>query len=369
MTDKGITLPRGTFLVANQIVALFKKIKSGYVGEDESQPWKKFQLKQPEEYGEIERLLLADTDDSLWGFVDDKIRYDFDADRNQVVVRMPTPLHERFVVYVRDDYKDQFRFFASSTTLEESVARFAQYLLDMGSTDISFPPRTDSDSLQKSKNSPDISFKHKLAKWPGVIIEVSYSTKRKDLPKLADRYILGSTGSVQAVVGIDIEYQHPNQTQVKSREAVFSVWQPEYVQNNEGDLELVAAQKIKDQPFRDAQGNPVSSPDLSLPLSSFGTPNLSQAMIDHDQLINISTNKLCEYLHEAEEQMRMLSTDLLDEISLLPGAKVRYREATPPEVLSEEDEEKFCRLEKEASQKRDDEDPDWEGETESTTCD
>jgi len=349
MTDKGITLPRGTFLVANQIVALFKEIKSGYVGE--SQPWKKFQLEQPEEYGEIERLLLADPDDSLWGFVDDKIRYDFDADRNQVVVRMPTPLHELFLKYFELSIKCQLFSFISSTTLHKSVVYFAQCIQSTGSYDIFFPPRTDcdSDTLQKSKNSPDIMFKHKGAKWPSVIIEVSYSTKRKDLPKLADRYILGSTGSVQAVVGIDIEYQRPNQTQVKSREAVFSVWQPEYVQNNEGDLELIAAQKIKDQPFRDAQGNPISSPGLSLRLSLFGTPNLSKAMIDHDQLINISTNKLCEYLHEAEEQMRMLSTDLLDEISLLAGAKVRYREATPPEVLSEEDEEKFCRLEEEAS--------------------
>jgi len=189
-----ITPPRGTFPGANQIVALFKEIKSGYVSE--SQPWKKFQLKQPEEYGEIERLLLADTDDSLWGFVDDKIRYDFDADRNQVVVRMPTPLHNIFLVYVRDHYKDQLRSFASSTTLEGSVARFAQYLLDIGFSDISFPPRTDSDSLQKSKNSPDISFRHERAQWPGVIIEVSYSTKRKDLLKLADRYILDSDGSV-----------------------------------------------------------------------------------------------------------------------------------------------------------------------------
>jgi len=62
----------------------------------------------------------------------------------------------------------------------------------------------------------------------------------------------------------------------------------------------------------------------------------------------------------------MGQTDLLDKESLLAGAKKRYREATPPEVLSEEDEEKFCRLEKEASQKRDNEDPDWESETEST---
>ena len=66
---------------------------------------------------------------------------------------------------------------------------------------------------------------------------------------------------------------------------MFSVWQPEIVQNDEGDLELIAAQKIKDQPFRDAQGNPVSSPSLSLRLSSFTAPKLSQAIIDHDQLI------------------------------------------------------------------------------------
>jgi len=325
-----ITPPRGTFPGANQIVALFKEIKSGYVRE--SQPWKKFQLEQPEEYGEIERLLLADTDDSLWGFVDDKIRYDFDADRNQVVVRIPTPLHKLFQEKVKQYIKDQFRSFASSTTLDESVAHFAQRLRDTGSADIFFPPRRDSDTLQKSKNSPDITFAHQDAHWPSVIIEVSNSTKRKDLPKLADRYILDSDGSVKALISLDIEYQ------ANSREAVFSVWQPEYVQNDEGDLELIAVQKIKDQPFRDAQGNPTSSPGLSLRLSSFATTKLSQAITDHDQLINISSNKLCEYLHEAEEQIRMISSGLLDKVSLPAGVKKRYREATPPKALRDEDE-------------------------------
>jgi len=56
--------------------------------------------------------------------------------------------------------------------------------------------------------------------------------------------------------------------------------------------------------------------------------------------------------------MQQVSTGLLDEMSLPAGAKVRYREATPPEVLREEDEKKFRRLEKEASQKRDSKDPD-----------
>jgi len=228
--------------------------------------------------------------------VDDKIRYDFDADRNQVVVRMPTLLHEWFVEDVELSILGDLHWFAFSATLHDTIIQFAQYLRSAGSHDIFFPPRTDSDTLQKSKNSPDIMFIHERAHWPGIIIEVSYSIKTKDLPKLADRYILDSDGNVKVVIGFDIEYQRPNQTQAKSREAVFSVWEPEYIQNDRGDLELVAVQKIKDQPFRDAQGNPVSSPDLSLRLSSFATYNLSRAIINHDQLINISTNKLCEYL-------------------------------------------------------------------------
>jgi len=72
------------------------------------------------------------------------------------------------------------------------------------------------------------------------------------------------------------------------------------------------------------------------------------------QLINISTDELYEYLHEAEEWKQKVSTGLLFERSLPAGVKKRYREATPPEVLREEDERKFRRLEKEARQKWDD---------------
>ena len=97
------------------------------------------------------------------------------------------------------------------------------------------------------------------------------------------------------------------------------------------------------------------------------TPELSQAITDYDQLINISTNELCEYLLIAEEQIRKEAAGLQVGRSLPAGAKKRYREATPPKVLREEDERKFCRLEKKARRKRDNEDPDWEGETESAS--
>ncbi|KAF2118101.1 hypothetical protein BDV96DRAFT_569234 [Lophiotrema nucula] len=331
---------RATFRQANRVVALFKDIKSG---QYELQPWTKFQL-QPGEYDEIERLVLNDTDTSLWGFINNKIRYDFDGDRNQLILRMPTAIHERFVTLVKQDIDAQLKSLATSTTLEESVTHFAQRVCNLGSADIKFPNDT---SQKPPQNSPDGTYYYRDAKWPGVILEVSYSEKRKDLEKLADRYILLSKANVRVVVGLDIEYQHPKQKKTKagSRDAVLSVWRPEIIQN-EGKMQLIAAQKIKDQPFRDAQGDPTSSQGLSLLLSEFAHPEISQAITDHDQSINISTDKLCEYLNDAEEMMQRVLDNSLIEMNLPAGVEIKFRENTPPEVLDEEDERKFRMKEK-----------------------
>ena len=43
--------------------------------------------------------------------------------------------------------------------------------------------------------------------YPGVVIEVSYSQKRKDLPLVAKDYIIGSKGSIGVVVGITSSIQ------------------------------------------------------------------------------------------------------------------------------------------------------------------
>jgi hypothetical protein len=52
------------------------------------------------------------------------------------------------------------------------------------------------------------------------VIETSFSQKRKDLPKLAEDYILGSIGNIGVVVGLDIEYRN-------SKRATVSMWRPE----------------------------------------------------------------------------------------------------------------------------------------------
>jgi len=74
-----------------------------------------------------------------------------------------------------------------------------------------------------------------------VIIEVSYSQKRKDLSKLASDYILESEASVQLVIGLDLEYGS------SSKEAALFMWRPRWVTSErDGNEELVAEEVLQE---------------------------------------------------------------------------------------------------------------------------
>src|SRR2546423_1520838 len=115
---------------------------------------------------------------------------------------MPTPIHEKFIAGVEDAINNQLRLIREGSS---RAATFAQKVRRAGSSYV-YLPVDDAPSGAKSKYEPDASFWHDGAKYPGVIIEVSYSQKRKKLGRLADDYLLDSNGSVQVVVGLDIEY-------------------------------------------------------------------------------------------------------------------------------------------------------------------
>lgn len=160
-------------------------------------------------------------------------RFDYNGETYQFVVRMPTAIHELFIARVEDAIFSQLKSIREGT---DDAAAFAHKVAPARSTEIYFPV-DNAASGTKSKYEPDTSFWHDDAKYPGVIIEVAYSQKRKRLGRLAEDYLLDSNASVQAVVGLDIEYGKK-----KSRKATLSVWRTRIDGNELGVVEEVAAQ-------------------------------------------------------------------------------------------------------------------------------
>lgn len=86
---------------------------------------------------------------------------------------------------------------------------------------------------KRSKRSPNCAFRHKRAKYPGLVIEVSYSQKAKDLSRLADDYILGSNGNIHTVIGLDLEYGGLSAARLYR-------WQATFIQDDSNEEELSA---------------------------------------------------------------------------------------------------------------------------------
>lgn len=140
---------------------------------------------------------------------------------------MPTPLHETFCAELVDEITSQLKVLQNG---DGPSAKFARDIKHFASSRVDFPQDINDPETKYYRREPDASFGHRQARYPGVILEVCYSQKSREIPYLADDYILNTDGNVKVVVGLDIDYK-------RSQRAALSVWRPKYVMN-QGDLEF-----------------------------------------------------------------------------------------------------------------------------------
>lgn len=145
----------------------------------------------------------------------------------------PSLLHEKFLFDVTHHIEHWLQSIAQS---QGPSGLFALNTGGIGSPKITF------EESDYGSHQPDAAFKHLDEAYPGVVIEISYSQKKKDLPRLADDYILGSDQSIRSVIGIDIEYK-------ASKQATVSIWRPQIIQNDAGESELCSIQSVVDQVY------------------------------------------------------------------------------------------------------------------------
>jgi hypothetical protein len=223
------------------------------------------------------------------------------------------------------------------------AAKFAQGILPAGS------PKIERDG---GSHCPDGSFAHEDATELGVILEVSHSQKRRDLPFLADEYILGSNGLTQAVIGIDLEYRKN-----KGKEARVIVWRPN-ITKEKGET-ILATKKTFEHTFRDADGNLVNGrQNLRIWLKDFGNkldcPGIQKVRV----AITISFAQLYELVQKSEASAQTRKRRRGSDEVLVNGSK---RQMVRPslERLITSDEERFRASEEEVEKQLSDQDGDY----------
>ncbi|MCJ1469857.1 hypothetical protein MMC07_008500 [Pseudocyphellaria aurata] len=295
----------------SQILSAVKGRRDGYrLPTDDN--WRRFSLGMYE-YRDLQRQLRKA---GLWGYYADKIRHDYFPSAEIFVLRTPSELHEYVTSFITQEILRQLGTIAQNGS---PSAIFAGNIIN------SAHATRKSRYAEYGPHDPDASFSHIEAQYPGVILEVSYSQKKKDLSRLADEYILGSDANIRVVIGIDVEYKG-------TKKASVSIWRPHVGVNEEGEKELSVLQTGIDQFFRDDEGNLVPDPQASLHLrlEDFGTRAFGATFTDLTQSVHISAETLFNFLERAETVARRREQGKGWVMSPTPWVRKRGRESTPP---------------------------------------
>lgn len=260
---------------------------------------------------------------------------------------MPSLLHEAIKAKIVRDIERQLLSISNGVG---PASAFAKCIEHGGSASISF------DDPEYGKHEPDALFRHREAQFPGVILEISYTQKRRDLARVAEDYILGAGGNIRVVVGIDI---------YKDKSATLSIWQPRLQTDKAGEEELVAHQMLSNQvcshsfylartyiskKFRKENGEVNPQTGLRLHLEDFAPPLLSKhTKFGRD--IFISSTDLCAYLHDAEQDEVNVKQGLGYADPLKPGVRRKRRSLTTAEELNTDDESRYQEEEERANKR------------------
>lgn len=313
-------------------------------------------------YSLVHRLLPASTDICVLN------RYDYFSQVERFVLRMPSNVHEFCVSSLVCEIDSQLRHYRASEDPRSQA--FAKDVRSIGSVDLELPPDDDG---HINKHTPDGSFGHRQATWPGVVIEVAFSQSLKDLDRIAWDYISDSNGGIQVVVGLDLAYH--------TKEATLSVWRPVITTGEDGvdDFDCVRTvyqvsmhslpcfmtkfdiSTVK-QEFVDSDGNVRADEEQGLRLQLRDFAAIKAVLSDPNAFLEpifISYRALGEMALLARQVAVDRQANIQEQPVLKPGTRKRRREPTPGAELMSDDEANWKAREEWDDEKSEEKDPEY----------
>ena len=364
---------RASISAVDRLVGTLRLLKAGRLLCQED--WKVFKL-SPAEYAEVDRNLRKE--EALWAWYDDKLRSDWEAREGRCILRMPTALHEGFIAHVEDAIAVRIADLAD--TLEKDgkdkegmVAKELRKIYKGRSTtlELCVPPlenssqeSTKSKEERTVKRSPDATFYHPAQPdFPCLVVEVSYSQQHRDLPRLAESYIVDSSHAIRCAIGLDVSYENRSKTRggaknaQKDKKARVSIWRPDMVEDEAGEEIGVCMTDVGGMLFRSEDGEACDG-TLEIRLQDLLPPSLLEEMPALDTLppLPIPFADLTSFLAAAEDQT---SESSVPAASTTRPTKFRKRKRTPSEELSDGREAEYVRLEEHERVKERKTDQEW----------
>ncbi|CAK4031112.1 Hypothetical predicted protein [Lecanosticta acicola] len=362
-----------------RIERLIRSLRDIHSGRKYQDLWIPFQLTATE-FAQLHREFLApradcDRKDDFHSWCSSKLRWDWDIEEDaeedseqdteegEFVVRMPSTIHDRFIIEVRERVKEQiaqvakqwkkdpknkkaallldgireagsarikFRFAQDPQTLQKdpsgaqrSGSVCAEQQRDKHELSISEDEPTSSESPPPPSKEPDVAFSHtKRKKFPPLIVEVARSQSQKDLRKVAESFIIASHNYVRTVVGFKLPYETPEEGSTKtepSKEkdhcAYLSIWRAFVDEDRLADMRC-----DRDEiPFQDTSGESLSG-NLVLLVKDFMPP----AVLDEEDPTSLN------FLHDSQRDAALVRIPFDDLTAMLRHAEQEQADNEQP---------------------------------------
>ncbi|KAI0465879.1 hypothetical protein F4859DRAFT_344357 [Xylaria cf. heliscus] len=220
----------------------FQAIKNVFNGLP-AEEYQFFYFEDPSSFEDLQNKLAGAAD--LSGFVSNKLRFDWDANTCELVLRTPTVVHDVFTKSVSKLLDQDLTRIANE---HEALEQFRNKIIDAGTGDITV--KNEDDTLVFS-TSPDGQFTYEETHDPPFIFETTYSQTRHEIAAKACKYLSGLPYCT--VLICNLSYQ--SILERKKRNNIFngSIWL--YTSTGPNKAELLFDEEMFEKEGRGVEGN------------------------------------------------------------------------------------------------------------------